>query len=52
MAILTDKMSRKKKEAEEKLQYEILCIEMQRMWNMKFMITSVMTGATGIATKV
>ena len=28
-----------------------LCIEIQRMWNMKCMIIPVMTGVTGIETK-
>jgi hypothetical protein len=40
------------KEAEKKLKYESLRIEMQRMWNMKCLIIMVMIGATGIATKV
>ena len=39
------------KEAERKLKYNNLCIEIQRMWNMKFMIMPVITGATGIVTK-
>jgi hypothetical protein len=38
-------------EAEKKLQYKCLCIEIQGMWNMKRMIILVITGATGIVTK-
>jgi hypothetical protein len=40
-----------KKEAEKK-NYKSLCIEIQRMWNMKCMIIPVKTGATGIVTKI
>ena len=36
------------KEAEKKLKYKSLCIEMQWMWNLKCTITPVITGATGI----
>jgi len=39
------------KEAKKKLKYQSLCLEIQLMWNRKFMITPVITGATGIATK-
>ena len=39
------------KEAEKKLQYKSLCIEIQRMWNLKCTIVPVITGATGIVTK-
>jgi hypothetical protein len=28
-----------------------LCVEKQGMWNMKYMVTTVVTGATGIVTK-
>jgi hypothetical protein len=38
------------KEAEKKLN-KSLCIEMQRMWNMKCMIIPVGIGATGIVTR-
>jgi hypothetical protein len=34
-----------------KLKYKSLCVEIQQMWNMKFIIISVVTGAIGIATK-
>ena len=37
------------KEAQKKLKYKSLCIE---MWNMKCVITPVITAATGAATKV
>jgi len=37
MAILADR-NVTQKEAENKPKYEILCIEIQRMWNMKCMI--------------
>jgi hypothetical protein len=39
------------KEAEQKLKYKSLCIEIQQMWNIKHMIIPVITGATGIVTK-
>jgi len=39
------------KEVEKKLQYKSVCIGMQRMWNLKYKIIPVMTGATGIVTK-
>ena len=39
------------KEAENKLAYNSLGIEIQRMWNMKCMIIPVITGATGIGLK-
>jgi hypothetical protein len=39
------------KEAEKKLKYNSLCIEIQRMWYMKCMIVQVIIGATGIVTK-
>jgi hypothetical protein len=40
-----------RKEAEKKLKYNSLCIEMQRMWNPKCTIVPVITGATGIVTR-
>jgi len=40
-----------RKEAEKKLKYKSLCIEIQRMWNLKFTIVSVIIGATGIVTR-
>jgi hypothetical protein len=39
------------KEAETKLKYNSLCIEIQRMWNMKCMIIPVIIGAIGVVTK-
>ena len=39
------------KEAETKQNYESLCKEIQRMWNLKCKIISVINGATGIVTK-
>jgi hypothetical protein len=41
----------KQKEAEEKLKYNSLCIEIQRMWDMKCVIIPVIIGATGRVTK-
>jgi len=40
------------KEAEMGLKYKTLCIKVQRMWNLKCKIIQVITGATGIVTKV
>jgi hypothetical protein len=39
------------KEAEKKLKYKSLCIEIQQMWNMQCMIIPVVTGVTGMVTK-
>ena len=39
------------KEAEKKLKYNSLCIEMERMWNLKCTIVPVIIGATGMATR-
>ena len=39
------------KEAKKKLEYNSLCIEIQRMWNLKFTIIPVIIGATGIVTR-
>ena len=40
------------KQAENKAKYKHLCKEIQRMWNTKCVIMQVITGATGIVTKV
>ena len=39
------------KEAEKKLKYNRLCMEIQRMWNLKCAIIPVIIGATGIVTR-
>jgi len=39
------------KEVEKKLKYKSLCIEIQRMWNLKYTITPIITGTTGIVTR-
>jgi len=39
------------KEAEKKLKYKSLCIEIQRMCNLKYTIVPVIIGATGIVTR-
>jgi len=39
------------KEAEKELKYRSLCIEIQRMWNLKCTIVPVIIGATGILTR-
>jgi hypothetical protein len=40
-----------RKEAEKKLKYKSLCIEIKRMWNLKCMIIPVIIGATGVVTR-
>jgi hypothetical protein len=39
------------KEAKNKLKYNSLCVEVQRMWNIKCMIMPVILEDTGIVTK-
>jgi len=39
------------KEADNKLKYKSLCIEIQRTWNLKCTIVPVIIGATGIVTR-
>ena len=39
------------KEAEKKLKYKSLCIEIQRMWNLKCTIVPVIIGAIGTVTR-
>jgi hypothetical protein len=41
----------KQSKREKRLKYKSLCIEIQRMWNMKCMIIPVITGDTGTVTK-
>jgi len=36
---------------EKKLKYKSLCIEIQRMWNLKCTTVPLITGATGIVTR-
>jgi len=50
MAITADR-NVVQKEAEKKLQYKSLCIEMKLMWNLKFTSMPVIIGATGIVTR-
>ena len=50
MAIPADRNVVQKK-AEKKLKYKSLCIEIQRMWNLKCMIVPVIIGATAIVTR-
>jgi len=40
------------KEMEKKLKYKSLCIEIQRMWNLKCTIIPVVIGATGIVRRI
>jgi hypothetical protein len=39
------------KEAEKKLKYKNLRIEIQRMWNMKWFVRSIIIGATEIVSE-
>jgi len=50
VAIPADK-SVVQKEAEKKFKYKSLCIEIQRMWNLKCTIVPVIIGANGIVTR-
>ena len=49
-AILADR-NVVQKDAEKMLKYKCLCIEIQRMWNLKCMIIPIVIGATGIVTR-
>ena len=49
MAIPADRNVQK--EAEKKLKYKSLGIEIERMWNLKCMIIPVIIGATGTVTR-
>jgi hypothetical protein len=50
VAILVDR-NVVQKEAEKKLKFKSLCIEIERMWNLKCTIVPVIIGATGIVTR-
>ena len=50
VAIPTDK-NVVQKEAEKKLKYKGLCIEIKRLWNLKCTIIPIIIGATGIVTR-
>jgi hypothetical protein len=50
VAIPSDKNAIQK-EIEKKLKYKNLSIEIERMWNMKWFLISVIIGATGIVSK-
>ena len=50
VAVLSDR-NVTQKEAEKKLKYNSLCIEVQRMWNMKCMIILLLIEATAIVIK-
>ena len=39
------------KEAEKKFKYKSLCVQLQRMWNLKSKIIPVIIGATRVVTK-
>jgi hypothetical protein len=39
------------KEAEKKLKFKSLCIQIQRMWNLKCTIIPIVIGTTGIVTR-
>ena len=47
----TQKCRAKRSGKEVKYSYKDLCIEMQRMWNLKCTIIPVIIGATGIVTR-
>ena len=51
VAIPADRNVVRKKEAELKLKYKSLYVEIQRMWNLKCTIVPVIIGATGVVTR-
>ena len=50
VAIIADRNA-VQKEAEKNLKYKSLCVEIQRMWNLKCTIVPVIIGAIGIVTR-
>jgi len=50
VAIPADRIGTQK-EAEKKLKYNGLCVEIHRKWNMNCMVIPVITGATAMVTK-
>jgi hypothetical protein len=51
VAILSDRKVIKKKEVEKKLKYKNLSTEIQRVWNMKCLVITIITGVAVTVTK-